>query len=328
MNQFTIFMFSGQGSHYYQMGRELFEQNPVFRKNVLDGDRIVSEMTGVSIISQIYSNVYKKSDQFSHTLYTHPAIFLVEYALAQVVMEIGINPDYVLGASLGGFAAAAIAGVIPFETALTAVVRQAEALETLCPQGGMMAVIHSPDLFFENPLFHEHLELAAVNFPSHFVVSGDRKSLSDIQILLEEKKIIFQMLDVSRGFHSSLIDPAAAAYKNFLNTLVLDDPNICFISCSHANVLPFLPRDYFWETVRAPIYFQKTIQVLEEQAPYLYLDLGPSGTLASFVKYNLSEKSTSRSLPLLNPFGQDLKNLSRLKDTLPLLSDGEGEQLR
>jgi trans-AT polyketide synthase/acyltransferase/oxidoreductase domain-containing protein len=320
MRQSVIFMFSGQGSHYYQMGRGLFEQNLVFQKWMLEGDRILSEMIGVSIIDQVYNNLYKKFDRFSRTLYTHPAIFLVEYALAQAVIDSGIEPDQVLGTSVGGFAAAALAGVMSFETALTAVVRQAEAIETLCPHGGMMAILDSADLYFEDSLLseNENLELAAINFPSHFVVSGKPESLSDAQISLKEKKITSQLLDVSHGFHSSLIDPAAATYKEFLNTLVLGKPQIPFISCSHTYTLASIPQNYFWEVVRAPVQFQKTIDALEEHAPYFYLDLGPAGTLATFVRYNLKNKSSgSKSLFVLNPFKDEVNIAEKLKDLIP-----------
>lgn len=309
MRQHVVFMFSGQGSHYYQMGRGLFEHNLVFQQWMLEGDRILSGMIGVSILDQVYHNNYKKYDPFTRTLYTHPAIFLVEYALAQAVMDSGIGPDRVLGTSVGGFAAAALSGVMTFETALTAVVKQAEAIETLCPSGGMMAILNSPDLFFKNPLFNQNLELAGINFPSHFVVSGKPESLSDIRVFLKEKAITFQLLDVSHGFHSSLIDPAAATYQHFLNTLVLHEPQIPFISCSDTYTLASVSQNYFWEIVRVPVQFQKTIDILEEQehAPYVYLDLGPSGTLATFVKYNLKNKSSgSKSLFVLNPFKDEV----------------------
>lgn len=230
-----------------------------------------------------------------------------------VVTEMGIVPEYVLDTSLGGFAAAVAADILPFETALTAVIKQAEALETSCPQAGMMAILHSPGLYFENSLLNRNLELAAINFSSHFVVAGKPESLSNIQAFLKEKEISYQLLAVSQGFHSSLIDPAAAGYINFLNTLTLQEPRVSFISCSQANILPSIPQNYFWEIVRLPIQFQKTIQLLEESESYIYLDLGPSGTLATFVKLYLHNQSCSKSLSILTPFGQDVRNLERLK---------------
>ena len=155
--------------------------------------------------------------------------------------------------------------------------------------------------------------MAAINFPSHFVVAGNQEALSDIRALLKEKEISYQLLAVSQGFHSSLIDPAAAGCIDFLNTLTLHEPRVSFISCSQANILSSIPQNYFWEIIRLTIQFQKTIQILEESASYIYLDLGPSGTLATFVKYNLDNQSRSKSLSILTPFGQDVRNLERLK---------------
>lgn len=308
-----VFMFSGQGSHYYHMGRELYEHNQHFRKMMLLGDNIASDLMGSSIIDQVYNESFKKNDLFNRTLYTHPAIFLVEYALARIVMDMGIEPDYVLDTSLGGFTASVIAGVLTFEAALAAVIEQAKVIENLCSQGGMIAVLHSPEIYYENPLFYENLEMVGINFPSHFVVSGKTQSINLVRNFLKEQKISFQLLAVSHAFHSSLIDTAAGTYKHYLKKLILQDPKISYISACYADVLPSIPQFYYWEFVRAPIQFQMTIQRLEEKGPYIYIDLGPSGTLATFVKYNLNRASTSKSIPTLVPYGADLKILERLK---------------
>jgi acyl transferase domain-containing protein len=313
MSDQVVFMFSGQGSHYYQMGRELYEHHPGFRKWMLMGDGLVSDLIGLSLLEQLYNDSLRKGDRFDRTLYTHPAIFLVEYALTRVVMDMGIEPTHVLDSSLGGFTAAAVAGVLSFEEALTAVVEQAKALETHCPPGGMMAILHPVHLYFDDPLLYEHLELAGINFPNHFVVSGRPEALSDIHGYLKNKKISLQLLPISHGFHSSLIDSAADTYQKFLDTLTLQRPKVAYISCSQANILPSIPQYYLWEVVREPVHFQKTIQLLENRASYTYLDLGPSGTLAAFVKYNLTPQSRSKSIPVLNPFGHDMKNLEVLK---------------
>jgi len=320
MRRPIIFMFSGQGSQYYQMGRKLYEQNSNFRKWMIRGDKIASEVMGLSILEHLYNDSSKKNDRFDRILYTHPAIFLVEYALTQLIIDMGLEPDFILDASMGGFTALAVAEVLPFETALTAVIEQAKSIEALCPQGGMMAILHTAHLYFETPLLYENLELAGINFPAHFVISGKLQSLFSIKNFLREKKISFQSLPVSHAFHSSLIDPAAVSYKNFLNTIVLQRPKINFISSSYAHTLSSIPQHYFWEIVRTSLQFQKTIQMLEKNAPYLYLDLGPSGTLATFVKYNLSHKSASKSMPVLTPFKQDLKNFEKLKDEIKSLT--------
>ena len=294
-------MFSGQGSHYYQMGRELYNQEPTFKRQLQAAEAIYRDLTGLSILDHLYNDQFKKSDSFSRTLFTHPSIFMVEYALAYLLLEQGIIPDYVLGASLGEFCAAVIAGVLTFEEALQAVIVQAQMLETYCAPGAMMAILHPHNLYNDFRLIREQSERAAINFPSHFVISGRTDHLKQIAALLNEQNITFLNLDVSHGFHSSLIDDAAQPYHQFLKRLSLKTPHTPFISCTHD--VPFAPLHpgQFWDVIRKPIRFQDIVEALERENNYTYLDPGPSGTLATFVKYNLKKTSSSRTHAVLTP---------------------------
>src|SRR5262245_6272077 len=134
-------MFSGQGSHYLQMGRALFDDNRIFRDWMMRLDDFVRQSSGTSVIETLYSDRHKAGDSFDRTLLTHPAIFMVEYSLAQTLIDLGVQPDMVLGVSVGTFAAATVAGFLGVENALTAVMRQASALEENCEAGGMTAVL-------------------------------------------------------------------------------------------------------------------------------------------------------------------------------------------
>jgi len=152
------------------MGRELFKTNDIFHDWMIRLDTIAKGLTGDSVIGTLYSDASRKGDSFDRTLLTHPAIFMVEYSLAQALINAGVLPDMVLGASMGSFAAATVAGFIEVEDALASVVHQAIALEE-CERGGMIAVLADPALFAEDFLSHRS-ELAAVNFSSHFVISA------------------------------------------------------------------------------------------------------------------------------------------------------------
>ncbi len=316
MGKSTVFMFSGQGSQYYHMGKELFAHYPVFRKWMLKLNKITQEITGDSIIDQLYDENKRVGEQFDHISYTHPAIFMVEYATAQMLLEDGVEPDFVLGTSLGEFAAAAVAGVMGVEELLESVIRQAHSLEFHSPRGGMLAIIHHFNLFRETPLIHENSELASVNFDSLFVVSGRTEKLKIIQKFLASKGIICQVLPVSYGFHSSLIDPAAIDYLNFLKSKFYQIPQITLVSCLHGKILKELPNEYFWEIVRKPIKFPEAIRELEEKKSQslIYLDLGPGGTLANFTKRNLNINSHSKVFDIITPFYHDLKNLAKVKE--------------
>src|SRR6266571_5342822 len=103
MNCRTVFMFSGQGSQYYQMGRQLFDENPVFREWMMRLDALAHAATGRRVVNAIYGS--GKAEIFDQTSLTHPAIFMVEFALAQCLIAQGTRPDMTLGSSLGSFAA-------------------------------------------------------------------------------------------------------------------------------------------------------------------------------------------------------------------------------
>lgn len=311
MRKPIVFMFSGQGSHYYQMGQELFEKHPVFKLWMQEADNIYQEITGLSIIKTLYDEGHTKSDSFMRTLLTHPAIFMVEHALGQVIIAEGIQPDYVLGTSLGEFAAAVFADILSFETALTAVVKQAQLLEKHCPSGSMLAILSTPNLYYDNSFLHNKSELAAINCPLHFVVSSEANHLSALEIYLVQNSISFQRLAVNHGFHSSLIDAAAVDYQHFINQQSLRSPMLPFISCAKPSPSTTISRQHFWNSIRLPIQFQAILENLEKESSYYYIDLGPSGTLATFVKYNLSNASASEFFPILTPFGGDLNKLTK-----------------
>ncbi len=106
----VILMFSGQGPDYYQMGRDLYEHHPVFANWMRRGDEVVEDVMGYSVVGELYGARHRKSEAFSQTLKTHPAIYMVEYALAKVVQSQGIEVDGILGASLGEIVGCIVGG--------------------------------------------------------------------------------------------------------------------------------------------------------------------------------------------------------------------------
>lgn len=306
----TVFMFSGQGSQYFQMGRELFKTNDIFHDWMTRLDTIAKKLTGDSVIGTLYSDASRKGDSFDRTLLTHPAIFMVEYALAQALIHAGVLPDMVLGASMGSFAAATVAGFIEVEDALASVVHQAIALEE-CERGGMIAVLADPALFAEDFLSHRS-ELAAVNFSSHFVISARWNDLEEIEAALRKDNVGYQRLPVSSAFHSRWIDKAKAPFASFMRSIRYRQGSLSLGCCDQATVLNELPLDYFWNVVRRPIRFREAIAHLEQLSVHRYIDVGPAGTLATFLKYGIPANTKSTVHAILTPYGLDQKNLTAL----------------
>lgn len=311
MGHKTIFMFSGQGSQYFHMGKPLYERNRDFRDWMQRLDEVPRAVAGTSVVETLYSGTKTKGEPFDRTLLTHPAIFMVEYSLAQTLMQAGVRPDMVLGASLGSFAAAAVAGFIGVEDALTAVIRQAIAVEESCEPGGMIAIMAAPALF-EEDFLGGHSELAAVNFDTHFVVSAKRAELAQIEAVLKQRNITHQRLPVSVAFHSQWIDRAKAPFGAFMRSIPFREGRLPLVCCDRTTNLSSLPEDYFWDVVRHPIRFREATARLEREGANRYIDAGPAGTLATFLKYGLPAATPSTVHPILTPFGTDQRNLDAL----------------
>ncbi|WP_151757736.1 acyltransferase domain-containing protein [Dictyobacter vulcani] len=311
-----VFMFSGQGSQYYHMGKELFKNHAGFRQHMLELDTLLFQYTGRSIVNEIYNDHKSIADTFDTLFYTHPAIFIVEYALCRILLEMGIKPDYLLGSSLGEFTAAAISGIMPIEDMLEFIVKQVAIFEAYCAPGNMIAILHNYALYYAETSIHEYSELTSINYPSHFVVSVDKKKLAIIIEFLKEKNIIYQLLPVCYGFHSSLVEPAEKAFKHFVQTKSYQRPAIPFVSCLAGEKLTEVSNDFFWNIVRKPILFQEAIQYLEKQHECIYVDLGPSGTLANFLKHSHAGNFTGRCYPIMTPFKQELRNVKTIESAL------------
>lgn len=310
----TVFMFSGQGSQYYQMGKPLFDGDDIFREHMLRLDSMAHKLSGKRVLEAIHAG--SKADAFDRTLLTHPAIFMTEYALALRLIDAGIEPDLTLGASLGSFAAATVAGCMSEEDAMAAVIEQAKSFEDSCERGGIIAILEEPAFYEDEAFLHAHSEMAGVNFDRHFAVAARQSDLDAIEAELKRRSVTHQRLAVSFAFHSRWIDNAQAQFCAFMRTLPLKPATRPVVCCDRATTLgPILPDEFFWSVVRRPIRFRDTIAQLERQDTHRYIDVGPSGTMATFVKYALPESSASTGHAVLTPYGHDRRNLDALLAT-------------
>jgi bacillaene synthase trans-acting acyltransferase len=307
-----VLMFSGQGSQYYQMGHSFFDANAQFRRLLIDLDEMAIPIFGLSIIDVLYDERRRKSDPFNDIKLTSAAIFMVEYALARVLIDDGVKPDYLLASSLGLYAAAAVAGVLDPRDVLGCLAKVSAAYETLCPKASMLAILGSPALHRDLTTLREHSDIAAVNFDSHFVISTASEHLARICATLRGEDITFQEIHVSYAFHSRWIDGAKDMILGTLGTLHWRQPTIPIVCCAQANLIETVSPATFWNSVRQPIEFARTIAELEKRGPYDYIDVGPAGTLATFLRYALPTPSASRAYPTLSPFNSDLKNYQRI----------------
>jgi bacillaene synthase trans-acting acyltransferase len=299
-----VFLYSGQGSHYYQMGLDLFEQRGAFYRNAIELDDLLRQHLGVSIIEAIHHPYRKISDLFDQTPVTHPAIFLIEYALGKALLDEGIEPDYVLATSMGAFAALAMAGSITVGQAALAVVTQAKLVEAHCPAGGMLALPNVSRQQAETLAGNLGCEMASVNRWTGCVIAADQWRLDAAEMVLRRDRIAFQRLSVSRAFHSRWIDAAEAQYRAFLSSVRVTPPRIPVVCCMGAGVLNGIPEPYLWDVIRKPIRFDETIHNLCSRESLRFIDVGPSGALATSLKYCLPDRGFQHDVQaVLSRFG-------------------------
>ncbi|MBW5285062.1 acyltransferase domain-containing protein [Burkholderia gladioli] len=307
----TVFMFSGQGAQYFGMGQAVFERDPVFRRWMLELDAQASRRLGFSIVDLLYHGGHRKMDPFERLMMTHPAIFMVEYAMASALHGAGLRADAVLAASMGAFAAAAFAGYLGVELALELVIDQAEIVEQTCGAGGMLAVLADVELFHDAGL--DRLSaFAGKNSAAHFIVAGPTQALAEVEAILRARQVTFQRLPVPFAFHSAWIDVAREPMLQRLSAPRAGTAEIRFICCAYQMRLDILPDDYFWNACRMPIEFQQTMTRLDADGPYRYIDVGPAGTLATLAKYALGPDTAFRMFPTMSPFGNDLERIEQI----------------
>lgn len=314
MKRKIVWMFSGQGSQYHHMGKELYDEEPVFRECVDRCDSIVRPWIQASLTEAIYGN--HRPDVMDDTRLTHLTICAVQYAMARTLQARGHQPDILLGYSLGEMVAQLVAEAIPLEAALEMLYRHASLMESITPEGGMIAILESPEALLPALRDIPDLWISAHNFENHCVASGAPRALEALQKRLEIRQTTMQRLPVRRAFHSPLMDPAETPFQSYLRNVAPTIPRFEVISATTGTLSKGV--DGFWSATREPVNFLKTIRTMEHDHPYglAYLDLGPSGTLATFIKY-IRVKPESAGFAIMTPWGGAQKNIQAYESALP-----------
>ncbi len=309
-------MFSGQGSQYYEMGRELYLHHSRFKLWMDHCNSIVSPLIGASLVDIIYNEQVNKSEPFDQIVYTNPALLCIEYSLARILMEMSVQPDYLLGYSLGEITASVVSGAVSLEEGIQWVVDYAKLLQKDSRPAGMLAIIESVDIMSRYPDLFQNCWLTGKNFQSNFVVGGLSDDIQDLQAALNQKNMISQRLPVNYGFHTPLMDSLEDEVKQLFQRLNLSPIEIPVISSQIAEEIFEFGDNYLWDVVRRPVEFEKTINSMLQNGDYIFIDVGPSGSLSTFVKYLLPPGSNSQHFEVINQFGKDLNSIEKLETAL------------
>jgi acyl transferase domain-containing protein len=277
------FLFTGQGAQYVGMGRGLFETQPVFRRTIETCDAILRAHMDRPLVSGILYPGQDEASPIDETACTQPALFAVDYALAELWRSWGIEPAVLMGHSLGEYVAACVAGVLSLEDALMLVAARGRLMQAL-PRDGGMAVVFAPEdqvaAFVAGDA--SRLAIAAINEPAQTVVSGDEAALSGLLARCADRQIRSRRLPVSHAFHSPLMEPMVDPFAAVVARVTFSPPRIPVMSNVTGTVVDaaeFMSAAYWTRHVLASVRFADGVVEMARRGVDLFVEAGPHPTL-------------------------------------------------
>lgn len=278
-------IFSGQGSQYPGMVQDLYRRWPVFKQTIDQCAEYLREFLDIPLQSLLFES---SEQQLQQTCYAQPAIFAVDYALYRLWQSWVIEPDAVIGHSLGEYVAACVAGVFSLEQALQLVAARAQIMQQAPGQGGMLAVAASHQQLTE---LLPGLDIAAINSAQHCVLSGQTASVEQAKRQLEAQGVSCTQLQVSHAFHSRLMEPVLPALQQKLANMVFSKPFIPLISnVTGQAVSDEMSTSAYWlQHCREPVLFAEGVKSLQQIGCTAFLECGAKPVLSPMLSANAIE---------------------------------------
>ncbi|MBI5394834.1 MAG: type I polyketide synthase [Verrucomicrobia bacterium] len=291
------FVFTGQGSQWWAMARELLEREPVFRAVVERADRQLQKLGHWSLLRELAAD--EKSSRMNVTAIAQPAIFAIEAGLVELWRSWGVEPDAVVGHSIGEIAAAHAAGVMDFEDAVRVVFHRSRLMERPSARGGMLAVglPHAETLPYLKGL-EDRIAVAAINSPTSLTLSGDPKALETIALAMRRDRVGSKSLDVSYAFHSPQLESIRDELLESLRGLAPRQSTVRLFSTVTGGPSTGADWDaeYWWKNLRQTVRFAEAVDALIREDYGVFLEIGPQPMLAGSVKDCLRHRDTNASI--------------------------------
>lgn len=311
------FLFTGQGSQQALMGHELLASEPAFKQAIEACDQFLRPRRG-SLLDVLAEPKGAGPHPLDTTAWAQPALFAVGYGLAELWRSWGVEPDAVLGHSVGEITAAAVSGVLALEDALELVTARGELMQS-SPAGAMLAVAENPDrvLAALGPELGAALDLAAINGPRSCVLSGPQETIEEAVERLGAAGLPARRLDVGHAFHSRSMDPILGSFGRLAGRFPHRQPRRTLVSNVTGAAVDEIadPAEHWTRHLRHTVRFADGIDALRDAGCDVFLELGPRPVLIGLAQQS-GDLSTAAYLASLHPphaaEAQLLESLGRL----------------
>lgn len=326
-----VMLFTGQGSQYTGMGEALYQHYPTFRQAFDDLCRTLDPLldlpASISLREVIFSSLIQgAAGLLNQTAFTQPALFVMEVALFRLMESSGIQPDLLLGHSVGEVAAAHIAGVFSQEDACRLIAARGRLMQER-PAGGVMIAIQANEAeILEQLVGYEHrVSIAALNGPASTVISGDEDIATNIADAFAQSGRRITRLTVSHAFHSPHMAGMQEALRTAISKITFHAPQIPIVSNLTGQLVTaqeICNADYWIEHVRAPVRFSDGIRAAERygdsSSPITFVEIGPQAVLTAMAPGSL-QPDKLKAHAFVAPLSRGNQDTDELMNALALL---------